>query len=335
MTASKGYTLESLLSTLRTTTKTVSGSVTVTSVGDNEGKSSKSQSVFVKVGTGGAAADKSALEYEALALGHLRAITSSAPALEDLLYVPKVFAVGERPDGNGFLVMEHLSFVNARSCQKQGGMSVAKKLGKGLAMLHKHSAETKHYEFFGLERDGQCGAFPQQNNVEQKEMSWLEFWREYRLRPQLEGVKRSYPNEQQLIGLLGTLNDRLEEFIPPSLEVGKSLLHGDLWSGNWAALKRTTSDKVGGETSIVVAVFDPAAYYGHHEADLGIADMCGMPEDFYKGYFAELPPEAQSQPEGFPKRRMIYELHHHLNHVNIFGPGYCYGAVSLLKRLLS
>jgi fructosamine-3-kinase len=48
------------------------------------------------------------------------------------------------------------------------------------------------------------------------------------------------------------------------------ILHGDLWSGNKGmALNRP------GVEEASPAVFDPAAYFGHNEADLGIMHMFG------------------------------------------------------------
>lgn len=38
--------------------------------------------------------------------------------------------------------------------------------------------------------------------------------------------------------------------------------------------------------------------------------------------------------EGFEQRALLYELHHHLNHFNIFGGSYSSGAVSLMDQLL-
>ena len=61
----------------------------------------------------------------------------------------------------------------------------------------------------------------------------------------------------------------------------------------------------------VPVIFDPAVYYGHHEADLGIAKMFGgFGESFWGAYHLELP-----KSEGFERRSWLYELHHHLNHI--------------------
>ena len=70
---------------------------------------------------------------------------------------------------------------------------------------------------------------------------------------------------------------------------------------------------------------------GHYEADHGINYMFGGGEAFRnKGYRAALPPEP-----GHERRALLYELHHHLNHYNIFGSGYRSGCLSLMQRILA
>jgi protein-ribulosamine 3-kinase len=54
----------------------------------------------------------------------------------------------------------------------------------------------------------------------------------------------------------------LRNITPPPEPV---ILHGDLWSGNTG---------VDGKTGLPV-IYDPSSYYGHNEADLGIARMFG------------------------------------------------------------
>jgi protein-ribulosamine 3-kinase len=46
-------------------------------------------------------------------------------------------------------------------------------------------------------------------------------------------------------------------------DIKPSLLHGDLWSGNYSA------------TKVGPTIYDPACYYGHYEADHGINYMFG------------------------------------------------------------
>lgn len=73
--------------------------------------------------------------------------------------------------------------------------------------------------------------------------------------PKLFFVNISYPRSLPLKFLgskkpCGHVRQRLFE----DIEVRPSLLHGDFWSGNVAVVEDRP------------AVFDPAAYYGHHEA---------------------------------------------------------------------
>ena len=77
-------------------------------------------------------------------------------------------------------------------------------------------------------------------------------------------------------------------------------------------------------------IYDPAPYYGHNEADLGIMRMFGgYSEAFWDAYHQVRP----RQP-GYEKRAILYELHHHMNHYNIFGDSYRSGVVSMMKKLL-
>ena len=95
-------------------------------------------------------------------------------------------------------------------------------------------------------------------------------------------------------------------------------IRDSLWSGNIGT--------VGGEPS----VFDPAAYYGHNEAEFGMSWCAGFSEAFYDAYFAAFPKtEAR-----FEERRLLYRLYHYLNHYNLFGGGYKSQCVSIMNTLL-
>ena len=94
---------------------------------------------------------------------------------------------------------------------------------------------------------------------------------------------------------------------------------GDLWNGNSAA------DQEGNPV-----VFDPACYYGHHEAELSIMGMFGgFTRDFYEAYHALIPKE-----EGFSERQKIYQLYHYLNHYNLFGDSYRSSCLEIMKTLV-
>lgn len=76
------------------------------------------------------------------------------------------------------------------------------------------------------------------------------------------------------------------------------------------------------------AIFDPACYYGHHEAEWGMSWCAGFSTSFWKGY-RELIPKASK----FDDRRDLYLLYHYLNHYNLFGSSYYSQCVQLLDSL--
>ena len=102
-------------------------------------------------------------------------------------------------------------------------------------------------------------------------------------------------------------------------EPDASLLHGDLWGGNWGATTDGTP-----------VIFDPAVYYGDRETDLAMTRLFGgFGSTFYDAY-------AQAWPlaSGWERRVELYNLYHLLNHFNLFGAGYLPGVQSALQKLL-
>jgi protein-ribulosamine 3-kinase len=170
---------------------------------------------------------------------------------------------------------------------------------------------------WGWGGDNFIGALPQANGPTAK---WADFWRERRLEPQLR-------ISQDAGRMPGTSRewDRLFAALPSALAVaddeGPSLLHGDLWSGNVLC----TGD---GEPALV----DPAAYRGHREADLAMAELFGgFDAGFHRAYR-----EARPLADGYETvRRPIYQLYYLLVHVNLFGGGYVAQAAAALRGALA
>jgi len=72
--------------------------------------------------------------------------------------------------------------------------------------------------------------------------------------------------DRRLTQLGDKLLDNLELFFEDVAgSIKPSVLHGDLWSGNIAGVDGRP------------AVFDPATYYGHHEAEFGMSWCAGGP----------------------------------------------------------
>ena len=109
--------------------------------------------------------------------------------------------------------------------------------------------------------------------------------------------------------------DHLDEYLIEPAH--PSLLHGDLWSGNFV----TGPD---GHAWLI----DPACYVGHAEADLAMKELFGgFAPSFYDAY-RELCPIAM----GYSDRRELYNLYHLLNHLNLFGRGYLESVMQIVRR---
>jgi len=235
----------------------------------------------------------------------LEMFTAEAEGLEELgqaelLRIPRPLSWGVA-GGRAFLVLEHLDL---------GGSGSAAALGEGLAAMHRITADQ-----FGWYRDNTIGSTPQRNRHCD---DWRTFWSEHRLGFQLRlactrgGGQRLREGGERLIEALPALLD--------GREPEASLLHGDLWSGNYAYTRA-------GEPSI----FDPAVYYGDREADLAMTELFGgFSREFYSAYQHAWPLDP-----GYKTRKKLYNLYHVLNHFNLFGGGYLSQAQGLIETLLS
>ena len=96
-----------------------------------------------------------------------------------------------------------------------------------------------------------------------------------------------------------------------------SLLHGDLWSGNFMV----TADGL-------PCLIDPAVYYGHREADIAMTQLFGgFQPEFYQAYNRAWPMEKDWQ-----KRLDIFNLYPLLVHVNLFGGGYASQVLRIIRQ---
>lgn len=215
--------------------------------------------------------------------------------------------VAGRAGGVSFLVMEAVPTGRPKA-------GFFRDFGRRFARLHRETVRDDDAPF-GFPHDNYIGSTPQPNG---RAADWVEFFRERRLGHQLRLAREKGPSDDGLDRLGDRLLERLDEWIDLPEEPA-CLLHGDLWSGNYMA------DDAGDPVLI-----DPAAYYGHREADVAMTELFGgFDSTFYAAYEEEWP-----LPPGSPERREIYKLYHLLNHLNLFGDAYRGRCAAILRRFV-
>jgi len=218
--------------------------------------------------------------------------------------VPRPVCVGVT-DRQAFLVME---YVQLNSATANANRHI--QLGHDLANMHRITQT--HY---GWVKDNTIGSTLQINDLED---NWISFWRDKRLGFQLElAATNGYRGRLQQRGdkLMANLNGFFANYTPAA-----SLLHGDLWSGNYSF-----------DDSGAPVIFDPAVYFGDREADLAMTELFGgFSAEFYAAYNEQYPLH-----DGYIIRKMLYNLYHIINHLNLFGSGYLAQAENMIDRLLS
>jgi len=226
------------------------------------------------------------------------AVGLAALAQADAIRIPRVLAVGDDA-----LVLEAI-----QSAPRSPGFF--RLFGEQFASLHAYRGP-----LFGFQSDNFIGSTLQVNVPVGGGDSWPDFFFERRLVFQVELAAQNefgYELQQLLESGAPRIMDLLAESDEPP-----SLLHGDLWSGNYMA------DEQGRPCLI-----DPAVYFGHREADLAMTLLFGGFEpDFYAAYDEALP-----LAPGHEERLKLYQLYHLLNHLNLFGTGYYEQCRQILQR---
>jgi protein-ribulosamine 3-kinase len=179
--------------------------------------------------------------------------------------------------------------------------------GRSLAALHQVTSNR-----FGLDHDNYIGSLPQQNSAER---TWVEFYITKRLQPMVEMAANARKPSEDWIMRFDTLYKKLPGMLP---EEPPSLLHGDLWNGNFMTAKD-------GRAWLI----DPAVYFGNREMDLAMTRLFGgFEEGFYDAYH-----EAFPLLPGWRERIELYQLYPLLVHVNLFGGGYIGKVKDILNRV--
>jgi len=214
------------------------------------------------------------------------------------VHIPQVIAVIDEPPA---LILEWIDLGHNKS-------EATEELGRLLAQQHRSIGKS-----FGLDHDNYIGSNPQFNKPTD---SWIDFFREHRLGAQAKLARERGHLTANRSRRLDELMDHLDNWINPKIVV-PSLLHGDLWGGNYLI------DSQGQPVLI-----DPATYYGDREAEIAFTELFGgFGSRFYAAY-----KEAWPLDPGYAERRDVYNLYPLLNHLNLFGEGYGGSVDAILLR---
>ncbi len=208
--------------------------------------------------------------------------------------VPTVVAVAEASaDCPAYIMLEWLEDSNGTASHMDQAL-----LGTQLAAMHRATMPA-----YGLDQDNYLGSTLQYNDWDD---DWIRFFRERRLRPQIELAQRNGRLPSQRRKGLERLLEHLDQWLS-GIERQPALLHGDLWAGNVLSLPDGTP-----------ALIDPAIYYGDREAELAYTGLFGGFHDRFMAAYQEAWPLAPD----YADRCDLYNLYHLLNHLNLFGERY-------------
>ena len=228
-------------------------------------------------------------------LSEEKALTTIAKT--NTIATPKIIACNTF-DNKSFLLMEYIE-------NKTPNSKDLEVFGKQLAQLHKVT-----YGEFGFDSNNFIGSLLQSNK---KHHNWNDFYIEERLIPQLQLAK-----SKRLLNSSEVPNIELlkEKCLPYFKNIKPSLLHGDLWSGNYLISSH-------GKPNLI----DPAIYFGHNEVDIAMSKLFGgFGLSFYDSYHSIIPKD-----EFTVDRIQLYQLYYLLVHLNMFGSSY----YSSVKQILS
>lgn len=173
---------------------------------------------------------------------------------------------------------------------------------RDLAALHRKTTEN-----FGFRSSNYIGSLPQYN---ESSGSAADFYISQRLQPQLRMASDHGFSLKNTDAVLKNISAEIPEEPP-------SLIHGDLWSGNYLV-------NDAGQPCLI----DPAVSYGPREMDLSMMKLFGgfgsEVFDHYQNHFALQP--------GFEKRVPLWQLYYLLVHLNIFGSSYLSQVQNIFRK---
>lgn len=152
-------------------------------------------------------------------------------------------------------------------------------------------------------------------NMHQPYHSWIEFFTQERIWKQCQRAERNGYFNTSVMQKAEKLCQRLPHLLSEPTQA--SLLHGDLWGGNYICSDNTP------------ILIDPAVHIGHYESEIALTQLFGgFAQEFYHAYSKILPLDKSF----FRERTHLYNLYHVINHLNLFGHSYYQHAVSIIQK---
>ncbi|RFN59701.1 fructosamine kinase family protein [Marixanthomonas ophiurae] len=173
---------------------------------------------------------------------------------------------------------------------------------ENLAILHKTTQPT-----FGLDHNNYIGSLPQYNGTQ---TSAADFYINQRLEPQFKMAKEQGFDFSKLDVFYKNIFSEIPNEPP-------SLLHGDLWGGNYLV------SEDGNPTLI-----DPAVSFASREMDLAMMQLFGgFSEEVFSHYHSIFPLK-----NNWKQRVSLWQLYYLLVHLNLFGSSYLSRVQNIAKK---
>ncbi|MHA8137729.1 fructosamine kinase family protein [Lactobacillaceae bacterium Scapto_B20] len=200
--------------------------------------------------------------------------------------VPTVMDYGEI-NGDGYLILNWLNQTSGSQFE----------LGKMVARVHQI-----HNDQFGLAHSFTAGKIPKNN---QWQSDWATFYIEQRLKPLVQLAKQGNKWNANRQRHFDNFVEQFNQYYQTHA-VEPSLLHGDLWSGNYTFANQKPY------------LIDPDVFFGNREMDIAMTTVFGgFDQDFYDGYKSVYPLES-----GINDRLAWYRLYYLMVHLILFGELY-------------
>lgn len=215
--------------------------------------------------------------------------------------VPEVYYF-DNSTGNQemMLIMEWIDVEETAATEQQ--------LAEQLASMHTVGGASA----YGLDQSTYVGELTQSNGWHK---NWADYYRECRLQPQLDMALECNRMNQKRRLKLETLIRDIDKYLPSEPMV--SLLHGDLWGGNW----------ITGHAGKPYLI-DPSVLYGDHLFELAFTELFGGFSSTFYSQYQEVLPLADYYQDVKP----IYQLFYLLVHLNMFGEVYGGSVDHILTR---